>query len=417
LLKIEITRWYKNRALRLLYFTKKVLDKNKIHYWLDSGTLLGFYRDGKLLPHAKNISISVLSNYIQNIQKLRKVFKPWYKFQVVYDKSGFRWIDGDIAKILISPLIKIGSPSIGIIITFKFNYSSYTRWVSGIVCKQVPSEYYNCLDLCNIAGRQYNVPSDIEKYLKLRYGNWQVPVTLWNTNTDDGAAITQDIILTLPRKTRYTNPNKVKKNVFLTGKNLTATKKLLNDTVTFLEKNNIQYWLDFGTLLGIIRQGGLLPWDEDADICIHGDYVEKFLAIKRKFPLKYRISFRYDNTGRLPGKLRVIKIKYWQKKYFRFFNIRELHLDVFIKYKIDDYFYWIGSNALKRVKAHYHEHLDTVEWEGRPYYIPSDIDHYLTDIFGDWRTPVKDYDSSLDDRAIYDFTTAKLINEDITKQV
>jgi hypothetical protein len=50
--------------------------------------------------------------------------------------------------------------------------------------------------------------------------------------------------------------------------------------VKILNDNNINYWLCHGTLLGIIRENRLLPWDHDIDFAIWDDEYSKADILK-----------------------------------------------------------------------------------------------------------------------------------------
>jgi hypothetical protein len=48
-------------------------------------------------------------------------------------------------------------------------------------------------------------------------------------------------------------------------------------------KVGISYWLNFGTLLGAVRDGDLIVWDEDVDVGVWHDDVSKIMSLRDDF--------------------------------------------------------------------------------------------------------------------------------------
>lgn len=54
---------------------------------------------------------------------------------------------------------------------------------------------------------------------------------------------------------------------------------ILDYVVSFLDNNNIRYFLGYGTLIGAIRHATYIPWDDDIDIVMLRSDYEKLLSL------------------------------------------------------------------------------------------------------------------------------------------
>lgn len=388
------------KGLHLLRFILRFLERHTIPYWLDSGTLLGIFRDGTLLPWAHNVNISIPEEKFETFLALRKKLFPLFRVHVLYDISGRVWLKGNIARIRIKYfwMKKFLKPLVLTITPVHF-YNGNARWVQGITLKQVEDRYFTSLSKMQWQGREVSIPSYTEEYLSSRYGDWRAVVKRWNTGADDRSIISDDLYSTLSRKTKWTAPSRYRRILPLTGDTLKRAKRLLHRVTSILDKHDIPYWLDDGTLLGIVRDGCLIPWDNDLDISVPGEYAVKVLALRKKFLPRYFFKPYYLKSDWYPGKERSVKIRSLFSRLVR----DSLHLDVFFKYKVGEDYHWHESHCNKKIESHYYDNCKKITWDGREYWIPADEKNYLKERYGpSWNTPVKEFDTSLDEPVIAD---------------
>ena len=194
----------------------------------------------------------------------------------------------------------------------------------------------------------------------------------------------------------------------LTDRNLERAHKILFDVIEFLDKENIGYYLEGGTLLGIVRDNQLLPWDHDIDLSVSVNDSEKFAKKSHKLLFKgYRVTKRkmHDNIGGLKkGKFRVFKVKKLLPSLLKgIFPIAHKYMivaDIFVKADDDKYTYWQAMEKIMRVDKRYYSSFETVEYMGKAIRVPYDYKNYLTEKYGDWKTPIKEWSCGDDEKTV-----------------
>lgn len=116
--------------------------------------------------------------------------------------------------------------------------------------------------------------------------------------------------------------------------------ELIKEVDRICRKNGIEYSLDGGTLLGAVRHGGFIPWDDDADIVFYRpEYRKFFKACKKDLNTERFFLQEYRTDPEYPwgyAKLRLNGTEFIQPGQEHLNFHKGIYIDLFIYDQVPD---------------------------------------------------------------------------------
>jgi len=180
------------------------------------------------------------------------------------------------------------------------------------------------------------------------------------------------------------------------------------------DKYDIPFWFCGGTFLGAVRDGKIIPWDDDIDINMYLKDFGKLLEAKKEFDDTefefYIISLHIPTYGfghygirdrKTKKHLICIFFNYEAKGYLikarflpipgnavRYFDMIKCDWLLRISWKMMLKFHFYKDEKV-RYPMEYFGNSTTIKFYDEEFRIPEKYDECLTYVFGDWRTPKK----------------------------
>ena len=178
--------------------------------------------------------------------------------------------------------------------------------------------------------------------------------------------------------------------------------KNLKDLVDIFKKNKVRFWIDCGTLLGIYRDKNIIDGDSDCDVGVFAEDITPELLNDLKDRLTVPSRMFYDTDKLLQHldtdeyvKTKNLKFVLKENGKTKSFKNNEISCDIFFYFPHEDYhmFKYGGREQYIRTKSNYIKKLDSMQFKGINFKIPSSIEKYLEQLYGkEWKTPDPTFD-------------------------
>jgi len=185
---------------------------------------------------------------------------------------------------------------------------------------------------------------------------------------------------------------------------MTDRSRVLFTTLEVLDELKLNHFICNGTLLGIVRNGDLIPWDVDLDVGILGsadkeNLIQAFMGVGFTVhdfgPESDYLVFRFEDV--------LVDLNFFRERDHELVTLWSLPRRDFVSRKVIGLFRFLRI-PFKRVRALWTREgyaipqsatlpLGGIAFKGKTVPVPATPEDVLEHVYGpDWRTPRQDYD-------------------------
>lgn len=200
---------------------------------------------------------------------------------------------------------------------------------------------------------------------------WAIVITILYARESEGA---NSLIETIDKVKQDEKVEKESKWVYKADADLPRLIRMMLEVIELLDELKIRYFVGFGTLLALVRDGKIFDWDHDVDLCVHwedlGKIREQLLPMLAERNIEVSLDYATESMDAVmsTSSFSMLKLLGYHGTYI------DLHTVPYVP------------------------HLNTMKWfggkPGTPWAsevhvkIPMDVDAYLSMMYGpDWRVP------------------------------